>query len=70
MKQYLNKFPALAVCFLLFGATVLAGGKPKKEMYQLTVYQYTTAVQEAVLDNYLKNALLPALHKNGYKNKR
>ena len=68
MKQYLNKFPALAVCFLLFGATVFAGGKPKKEMYQLTVYQYTTAVQEAVLDNYLKNALLPALHKNGYKN--
>ena len=31
MKQYLNKFPALVVCFLLFGATVFAGGKPKFE---------------------------------------
>lgn len=45
-----------------------AGNKPKREIYQLTIYQYATAVQEAVLNNYFKNALLPALHKMGYKN--
>ena len=40
----------------------------KKEMYQLTMYHYKDAAQETVLNDYLKNALLPALHKYGYKN--
>ena len=68
MKQYLNKFPVLAICFLLLSTTIFAGSKPKKEIYQITVYQFITPAQETILDNYLKNALLPALHKNGYKN--
>ena len=37
--------------------------KAKREFYQLTVYHFTTTEQEKILDNYLKNALLPALHK-------
>lgn len=42
--------------------------KPAKQsFYQLTVYHYTTADQEKVLDNYLQNALLPALHRQSYK---
>jgi hypothetical protein len=68
MKQHFNKLTLLAICLLVCSVTVLGSKKPKQEMYQLTVYQYTTAQQEATLDNYLKNALLPALHKNGYKN--
>jgi hypothetical protein len=68
MKPYFNKTFACTVCFLLICAIAFAGNKPKQETYQLTVYQYTTAAQEAILDNYLKNALLPALHKNGYAN--
>lgn len=38
-------------------------GKPVKEFYQLTVYHFNNAGQEKVLDNYLQNALLPALRK-------
>ncbi|MBS1512100.1 MAG: NIPSNAP family protein [Bacteroidetes bacterium] len=48
--------------------TAYSGSKPKREWYQLTVYQYTSAAQETVLTDYLKNALVPALHKLGYKN--
>lgn len=39
--------------------------KTNQEFYQLTVYHYSTARQETMLDNYLKNALLPSLHRNG-----
>lgn len=34
-----------------------------REFYQLTVYHFKTAAQEQTIDSYLKNALLPALHK-------
>ena len=39
------------------------GRKPAREFYQLTVYHYGNAEQEKILDNYLQNALLPALHR-------
>jgi hypothetical protein len=39
-----------------------------REFYQLTVYHFSTADQEKVLDNYLQNALLPALHKMNVSN--
>jgi hypothetical protein len=68
MKKYLNKFLGLLFFFLLAVCTGFSNGKPQKEIYQLTVYKYTTAEQEAALDDYLKNALLPSLHRNGYKN--
>jgi NIPSNAP len=68
MKSFSIKFILSAVVFFLFTANIFAGKKPKREMYQLTVYQYATAAQETVLNSYLKDALLPALHKMGYKN--
>ncbi len=68
MKGYLNNVLALAICIVLSATTVFAGNKPAKEIYQLTIYQYSTIAQETVIEEYLKNALLPALHKNGYKN--
>ncbi len=43
-------------------------GKAKREFYQITVYHFTSAAQEKVLDNYLQSALLPALHKMNIKN--
>ena len=42
--------------------------KEARSYYQLTVYHYTTDAQEKVLDNYLGNALLPALHRIGISN--
>jgi hypothetical protein len=68
MKSFFSKFLLLPVVFLLLASPAFAGKKPKREIYQLTVYRYTTAAQEITLNNYLKNALLPALHKMGYKN--
>ncbi|MGG9962721.1 NIPSNAP family protein [Ferruginibacter sp. SUN106] len=68
MKSFSTKFLLLSAVFFLFASFVFAGKKPKREMYQLTVYQYATAAQETVLTGYLKDALLPALHKMGYKN--
>lgn len=68
MKSFSTKFLLLYAVFFLLAAAAFAGKKPKREMYQLTVYQYATAVQETVLTNYFKDALLPALHKLGYKN--
>jgi NIPSNAP len=37
--------------------------KSKKEFYQFSIYHYSTAAQEKILDTYLEYALLPALHR-------
>ena len=42
--------------------------KTEREFYQLTVYHFKDASQEKTIDNYLQNALLPALHKINIKN--
>lgn len=68
MKSILNKFSLFTVCFFLISMVAFCSGKPKREIYQLTIYKYTSAEQENILNSYLKNALLPALHKIGYKN--
>jgi len=68
MKSFLLQFLLAGLCFFLLDTPIYAGNKPKREIYQLTVYRYTTTAQETVLNSYLKNALLPALHKLGYKN--
>lgn len=56
----------LASLLLLTGVVCLSwtvSGKKDPEVYQLTVYKYTTTAQEKVLDTYLEMALLPALHR-------
>jgi hypothetical protein len=42
--------------------------KEKREFYQLTIYHFNTSAQQDLIDNYLKNALVPALHKMNIKN--
>ena len=68
MKLFSCKLFVLLGCFFLTASSAYCGIGSKKEMYQLTFYRYSNADQETVLNNYLKNALLPALHKYGYKN--
>ena len=58
----------LSSAFSLLGTVAHSSDNSKKEMYQLTIYHYNNTAQETLLNNYFKNALLPALHKNGYKN--
>jgi len=38
-----------------------------KEFYQITVYHFNTSDQESAIDGYLKNAMVPALHRRGIK---
>ena len=59
----------LSYCFLLLliilSVSWIQDRKPTREYYQLTVYRFSTADQEKVLDNYMENALLPAYHRMG-----
>ena len=60
---------AVLFVFALVSASSIAQ-KPttQREYYQLSVYHYNTPSQEQVLEKYLQQAFLPALHKKGIKN--
>ncbi|MBL0355373.1 MAG: NIPSNAP family protein [Chitinophagaceae bacterium] len=68
-----NNIPALfcamlsGLILLSFNATSQTTKKSSREFYQLTVYHYSTAEQGKVLDDYLQQALLPALHRMNMK---
>ena len=53
----------------LFIATIssVRAQQPAREYYSLTVYHFADARQEALLDQYLGKALLPALHRQGIR---
>jgi hypothetical protein len=42
--------------------------KDKREYYQVTIYHFKDAEQKKEIDDYLENALLPALHRLEIKN--
>lgn len=50
------------IAFFIAPQFVWSQSKKQQEFYQLTVYHYNTIDQEKILDNYLQNALIPALH--------
>jgi hypothetical protein len=58
-------FSVLILAFLLAWSQAR---KPVREFYQLTVYHFSNDTQEKILDNYLQNALLPALHRMNITN--
>jgi len=70
MKSFLTIVLLLPV--FLFGYTPgekdVRSNKDKQEFYRITVYHFSTAEQEKILDNYLEKALLPVLHKNKFTN--
>lgn len=41
---------------------------PDQDYFQLKIFSYESSEQEALLDNYLGDALLPALHRAGVEN--
>ena len=64
----INLLQLLFVFFLFgFAPSKRFNNKEKQEYYQITVYHFTTADQEKMLDNYLEKALLPSLHKNKFE---
>src|SRR4030095_135855 len=69
----MSKFKPVHFIFLVLVVGVMFQSwmpfaKSGREYYQLTVYHFKDAAQEKVIDNYLQNALLPALHKINIKN--
>ncbi len=73
-KQKMKTKTSIAsLCLLLFymlitGSALAQTGKPAREFYQLTIYHYNNEAQEKILDKYLQQALLPALHRLHIKN--
>lgn len=66
MKSILsrNSNLLLIVC-LVFVSLSAAGKKQKKDFYQIKVYNLKDNVQVLAVDQFLKNAYLPALHRAG-----
>lgn len=71
MKILYKNCPAALVAFVVF-ATCLCSGlyvrAASQYYYQIKIYHFKTAAQEARLDAYFQNAYIPALHKAGVKN--
>ncbi|ULQ58301.1 NIPSNAP family protein [Flavihumibacter rivuli] len=64
MKKVMANCLGLFMLALFFQASAQKG-KPVT-IFQLTVYHFANSDQEARLDSYLKDALLPALHRKGF----
>ncbi|WP_207431810.1 NIPSNAP family protein [Sabulibacter ruber] len=62
-----RKVTAVFLLLTLFtlAFSLLGKSAPKREFYQLKIYHLKTQQQEDRLDNYLKEAYLPALHRAG-----
>jgi len=68
MKKNYPLLLAFAVsCLWLFTNDALAQ-KDNREFYQFTIYHYSSIEQEKILDDYLQQALLPALHRMNIPN--
>jgi hypothetical protein len=68
MKQ-LYKISILPLILIAFFVTFLtnSGMAKSRDYYQIQVYRLTGKVQEEKVDNFLKNAYLPALRRAGIK---
>jgi hypothetical protein len=58
----------LSITAVLVQSYIPVNKTAKREFYQLTIYHFKTIEQEKIIDNYLQNALLPALHKMKFTN--
>ncbi len=58
----------LALLPVLFLLQLPASAKTRPGYLQITVYHYNTPQQEALIDEFLKDAFMPALHDRGVKN--
>ena len=67
MEKKLLDLPLVIAFLSVIILSSWTGQKKDREIYQLTVYHFSTAAQEKMLDGYFQNALLPALHREGIK---
>jgi hypothetical protein len=72
MKQF-TILTARIICLLIGLAALTTPGysndkNPTREFYQIEIYHFKTAEQEKSIEDYLKHALMPALHKKSIVN--
>ncbi len=63
MLQKISLLTALIIITMFANAA-----PPKKDFYQVKIYHVKSNDQVSMVDDYLKNAYLPALHRAGIKN--
>ncbi|MEP2278298.1 MAG: NIPSNAP family containing protein, partial [Maribacter sp.] len=63
-----KKFPLPLLLFLLSIITSFSSLAQEKEYYELKTYTVKNDTQEYMVDDYLKNAYLPALKRMGIEN--
>jgi len=61
-KRFALSFILIPFFILAFSASILAASR---DYYQIQVFRLTGKAQEEKVDNFLKNAYLPALHRAG-----
>lgn len=64
MNHKTKHFIFCLVLVLIFSAS---GYSASRDYYQIQVFRLKGKAQEAIIDNFLKNAYLPALHRAGIK---
>jgi NIPSNAP len=57
----------LLATLLVLSSLQIAANPPRQEYYEIRIYHLKNADQEKTIDNYLKDALVPALHRSGVK---
>lgn len=66
MKKSKILYQALPLLLLFFTVTINSFcAAPKQEYYEVKIYRISGTAQEAMMDAYLKDAFLPALHRAG-----
>lgn len=57
----------IACIYMVLLCTTIYAATPGRDYYELKIYRLKSQSQEDRLDNYLKNAYIPALHRLGIK---
>src|SRR5688572_13408907 len=65
MSTFIRIIMLLSIFYISNQTTIAA--PPKKDFYQLRIYKMKSNDQVQIVDAYLKNAFLPALHRSGIK---
>ena len=67
MSGLIRNSISLLIYFICVSTQTSSAAPPKKEFYQIRIYTMKSNDQLLSIDNYLKDAFLPALHRAGIK---
>jgi hypothetical protein len=65
MKKSIIIYRILPALLLFISAAISSFAAPKQQYYEVKIYRINGPAQEAMMDSYLKDAYLPALHRAG-----